>query len=358
MRILWSIHLYPPVHNAGAEYVAHSVNQFLHKRGHQIRVLLHQGESGISTYEGIEVFGPPERRGFSMDAYAWGDVICTHLDFTQHSINMGRYNNRPVVNFIHNDCPYPSIIQAKKKQYAVYNSQWIKEALTPIYNAESMVLCPPCQKEKYITGTDPQENKFITLININENKGGYVLYNLAREMPHKQFLAIIGSYEDGGRRPDILAKLESLSNVTIEPQTSDPKSIYARTRILLVPSRYESWGRVATEAMINGIPVIACPTKGLKENCNGAALYIPDRGDIERNNQGEIVKCDEDYDVRMLRIGIESLDDVHNYNRYSNYGLIRADMLEEQRYNQLNQLENFLEYAKQDYKNRPNRKVV
>jgi len=41
--------------------------------------------------------------------------------------------------------------------------------------------------------------------------------------------------------------------------------VLARTRVLLVPSSYESWGRAAVEAMAAGIPVVASPTPGLVE---------------------------------------------------------------------------------------------
>jgi glycosyltransferase involved in cell wall biosynthesis len=40
-----------------------------------------------------------------------------------------------------------------------------------------------------------------------------------------------------------------------------------------MPSTYESWGRTATEAMANGIPVICTETGGLAENCGNAGIY-------------------------------------------------------------------------------------
>jgi glycosyltransferase involved in cell wall biosynthesis len=51
------------------------------------------------------------------------------------------------------------------------------------------------------------------------------------------------------------------------------------TKILLVPSQEESWGRVAVEAMSSGIPVISNPTPGLREACGEAGIYI-DRENI------------------------------------------------------------------------------
>ena len=41
------------------------------------------------------------------------------------------------------------------------------------------------------------------------------------------------------------------------PRQSDVRGIYAETDIVLCPSRAESFNRVAVEAMLNGIPVVA-----------------------------------------------------------------------------------------------------
>jgi glycosyltransferase involved in cell wall biosynthesis len=48
-----------------------------------------------------------------------------------------------------------------------------------------------------------------------------------------------------------------------------------------MPSKYESWGRTATEAMCSGIPIICTDTPGLKENCDKAGVYIKDRNNVK-----------------------------------------------------------------------------
>jgi glycosyltransferase involved in cell wall biosynthesis len=63
-------------------------------------------------------------------------------------------------------------------------------------------------------------------------------------------------------------------NVEVIEATDDPAGeIYARTRILLVPSFYESWGRVGMEASASSIPVIASTTPGLQESLSYAGLF-------------------------------------------------------------------------------------
>jgi glycosyltransferase involved in cell wall biosynthesis len=59
-----------------------------------------------------------------------------------------------------------------------------------------------------------------------------------------------------------------------------------------MPSKYESWGITATEAMCCGIPVISTEAEGLKENCAKAGIFIKDRNDIESWVK-EITKLDD-----------------------------------------------------------------
>jgi glycosyltransferase involved in cell wall biosynthesis len=116
------------------------------------------------------------------------------------------------------------------------------------------------------------EAKYITLSNVNENKGGPLLIQLAKAMPDCEFLGIIGGY-----RKQIVDK--TLPNLRYIEHTTQIKDVYAKTWVLIMPSREETWGRTAVEAMSSGIPIIVSPTPGLKECCEDAALYC-DRDDL------------------------------------------------------------------------------
>lgn len=344
MRILWGIHLYPPIHNCGAEYVAHNINRYLLSKGHEVRVLNLQSAVPRYDHEGVEVFGNIK----SIDPFQWGDVILTHLDFTRYVINVARMVKKPVVHFVHNSSKYPEVEDADRQQFVVYNSTWIAEALN--YSHKSMVLYPPCPVKQYLTGKRSVNNAYITLINLNENKGGAILIKLAKEMPERKFLGVIGSYDDGGIMPDIVSQLRALPNVKVMDHGDNVKVIYSQTRILLVPSRYESWGRVATEAMINGIPVLACPTKGLIENCKGGAIFVNPRGDKTTDIYGEILTHDGDsYDTTLLKYFINCLDDPDEYTHYSEAAIKRSLELEDDYEKQILQFEKFLYHVKEVY---------
>jgi glycosyltransferase involved in cell wall biosynthesis len=52
------------------------------------------------------------------------------------------------------------------------------------------------------------------------------------------------------------------------------REVYRQTKLLLMPSSYESWGRVAVEAAASGIPTLAAATPGLLEALGDAGTFI------------------------------------------------------------------------------------
>lgn len=332
MRILASIHLFFPRHCCGSEAMMLHIMKFLISKGHQCRVILQQYDGPMYTYEGIEVFPSTGH----LDAYRWADIIFTHLDFTQYTIIIAHSIERPLVHFVHNDIPYTSIQNASRGQYVVYNSEWIGKAIG--YKHPSTVLHPPCDTSYYNVNKQPETNEYITLISLNERKGGYIFKKIAEAMPDRKFLGVIGSYDNSGpmnlSQQQIVAMMPP--NVTIVPNTPDILSIYRKTRVLLMPSDYESWGRTATEAMCNGIPVICTPTEGLKENCGSAAIYVG--SPREHSAPGEA-------SVRVGKVSdwvraIKSLDHVERYRKYSVLSRKRAQELDPVR--ELEALEKFI----------------
>ena len=273
MNILASIHLYPPKHNCGAEYMIHWMLKDLQSKGHQIKVLLHQANhykiKNNYVFDGIDVFPPQENVIDSL--MRWSHAVFTHLDYTKWTIASAALYKKPVFHLIHNSHPYPEIINARHNQHIVYNSLWLKNLLN--YQWPNFIMTPPVDYRIYDLQIEPAKNEYITLINTNENKGGKIFEKIAQAMPNKRFLGVLGSYDEQVKG--------SLPNLKYVPNTSEINQYYRQTRILLMPSEYESWGRTATEAMCSGIPVISSEAEGLKENCGSAGIYIKDRNDIK-----------------------------------------------------------------------------
>jgi len=263
MKILWSIHLYFPRHGSGAEAMARNINRYLVSQGHEIKILLHQANqykiTEMYNYEGVDVFPPDD---YIIDnLFTWADVVISHLDYNKWTTHQCEKYNKPFVHIVHNDTPYPSVIDSPVPVKVVYNSEWCAKALN--YKWPSIVFPPPLNEW---VKTEDKGREYVTLVNLNQNKGSRYFYSLAKKMPYVKFLGVKGSYDS--------QHIENMPNVKIVSNTPDIREIYKITKILLVPSHYESWGMVAAEGMANGIPVIYNPTPGLLENVGSAGICI------------------------------------------------------------------------------------
>jgi glycosyltransferase involved in cell wall biosynthesis len=171
---------------------------------------------------------------------------------------------------------------------AVANSHWMDghlaraRAARGVRQPRTIVVRPTVDRATY--ATEPGDR--VTLVNLRMRsagdvgrdaltKGGEVFWACARRMPNMKFLGVTGAY--GEQAPGDLPNVELLDHV---PNPAMRDLVYARTRVLLMPSSYESWGRVATEATAAGIPVIASPTPGLMENLGEAGIFV-DPDDVD-----------------------------------------------------------------------------
>lgn len=279
------LHAYPPTHNAGAEWAAHSLLRDLAARGHTVDVLLSQAADNDSVFQIDGVRVHPYRSKADPGPWMRGpqhaNVIVTHLENTARASVLGELNRIPVVHLLHNTFEKSKSWLVKgSPTLVVYNSAWMQAdaaAWWRIHQGDrpmpwGITVHPPVSVADY--QATPGDR--ITLINLTEEKGAKVFYGLAERMPRRKFLGVIGGYGEQVVRDD-------LPNVEIIPHTPGDrmaKDVYARTKILLAPSSYESYGRVAVEAMCSGIPVIAHPTPGLLESLGEAGTFC-DRDDLD-----------------------------------------------------------------------------
>jgi glycosyltransferase involved in cell wall biosynthesis len=266
--VTWLIHMYPPMHNAGAEWMAHAMNNSLVSSNYKVNVVLNS--AALSEFERIHIIDK-RKRDLVDSAILHSSLLISHLDMEPQAVQTAAIAKRPMVLVMHNNYRKHFLQEfirvLPKNLYLIHNSYWLKEYYSQ-FNIPSIVVYPPVYWKEYNVETT---REYVTLINLNSNKGGRILYNIAKEMPDIKFLGVKGGY-DG----QIIKK--GLSNLTYVENTPYIQSMYAKTDILLVPSKEESWGRVAVEAMSSGIPVIAHPTPGLLESCGSAGIFC-DRDD-------------------------------------------------------------------------------
>jgi glycosyltransferase involved in cell wall biosynthesis len=271
VKILARVHLFPPDHCAGAERMLEEMLVSLVDRGHNVEVYLAKRSPSSTPYEyrGIKVFPRSvEWYGAALEA----DVLVTHLDQTSEVVGVAAVLDKPIVQILHNTHAPTRMWATCKADLLVYNSEWMANELG--HDPRAIVVRPPVYAADYgyfRSTSARQALNTVTLVNTNEAKGGIVFAMLAALMPSVNFLGVAGAY---GEQVD-----PGLTNTLIVEHGVDMDHIYANTSIVIMPSSYESWGRVGVEAMSSGIPVIAHPTLGLKESLGDAGIFV-DRNDI------------------------------------------------------------------------------
>ncbi|WTG04455.1 glycosyltransferase family 4 protein [Streptomyces sp. NBC_01590] len=283
LRIVARVHAMPPRHNAGAEHMLVSMLRPLVDRGHDVSVWLsrYTDDREVYDYEGVRVVPMAARVDFG-EAARKANVLVSHLENVPATSALARGFSRPFVAVVHNT-HRPSFrhMAAGGTALAVYNSDWMEreaelyfaevpEAIRP---ASSLIVRPPVFAGDY----QAAPGDCVTLINCNEDKGGDLFWRIAARMPHQKFLGVRGAYGVQVEPPAPLPNLEYIDHV---PGDEMAERVYSRTRVLLMPSRYESWGRTGVEAMASGIPVAAHPTPGLCESLGEAGVFA-DRDDLD-----------------------------------------------------------------------------
>jgi glycosyltransferase involved in cell wall biosynthesis len=265
MQVMARVHAYPPDHPAGAEETLHALLVALVERGHRAEVWLTQYCPTRQRYELDGVLVHPLGSGGDMLGYAQrAGAIVSHLESDASTAELAAAVCRPHVVIHHNTMGRLQPGAA----LTVFNAEWVQQR----YGSVGIVVRPPVDPARY--ATTPGDR--VTLVNLTPAKGGDLLAELVRRMPDVQFLAVKGGY---GHQvvPPAASNVEVLDTV---PNSRMRDEVYARTRVLLMPSEYESWGRVGVEAMASGIPVLATPTPGLLESLGTGGTFI-DRGDLD-----------------------------------------------------------------------------
>jgi amino acid adenylation domain-containing protein/non-ribosomal peptide synthase protein (TIGR01720 family) len=139
---------------------------------------------------------------------------------------------------------------------------------------------------------------FVTLVNPSAVKGISIFLELARRLPEVAFAAV----PTWGTTTADLRSLAALSNIRQLPPRAAIDEIFARTRVLLVPSLWgEAFGQVAVEAMLRGIPVLASSAGGLPEAKLGVDYVLPVR---------PIERYEERFDERKIPVPVVPAQDV------------------------------------------------
>ncbi|NBO56817.1 MAG: glycosyltransferase, partial [Actinobacteria bacterium] len=139
------------------------------------------------------------------------------------------------------------------REFSAFNSQSLFK-LAKVEPKNCRIFIPVVDYREYAVDAKKREPKYVTLSNVNANKGGELLKLLALSCPDIEFLGVKGGY--GKQVVDT-----TIPNLTYISHTNKIKEIYAKTWVQIMPSKAETWGRTAVEAMSSGIPVVVIELK-------------------------------------------------------------------------------------------------
>ena len=251
MKVLGVTPLYPPFSRVGAWLSTHECLQRLAERGHEVHVRTVFAPADY-THGDVRVLGRWDRSVAGYDA-----VVSHHGDTTSGVRQLCIKRDIPHVLMVHgtpdqvDDSEGRSCGTASHPGLAV-TASWSARTSTPPSTGP-----PPATTSRSSTSRE---------------KGGDLFRQIVAAMPERKFLGVRGGY---GRQ-----RIPADPNVEMVPTTTDMAAdVYSRTRVLLMPSIAETWGRTGVEAMCSGIPVIAHPTPGLVESLGDAGIFV-DRNDL------------------------------------------------------------------------------
>jgi hypothetical protein len=222
----------------------------------------------------------------------------------------------------------------KFADFAVYNTETsAREWGEP----SAPVLHPPISPlpNRIITGGDAY-----TLLSSLSNKGAAVVLDLAERYPDQRFIIVRSPAELTHGLPNLEERAAKLPNLELHPRVPPEEVVkyFEQTRVLLVPSRYETYGMSAIEAAGYGIPTVHVDTPHVREGIGEAAVLIPP------------------LDVEATVKGIEEIED--NYESYSTKARLRAEWLEQRQSLELESFADFIENVKKPRNNAARQRSV
>ena len=330
MRVLFASD-YPhiPENTGGTEINTHELSLALRDAGHEptvLATLIGRGWVGCRARLKLKLglgsrwaedggLGYPVLRTWNA-ADALADVIDRHrpdvvvvqswrLDMVAVALDRGC----GVVLYSHSaNSPYADTIGGNWARRCVLlaNSQFNARLQGEALGATFDVLHPAVHPDRYFA---PGPRSRVLHVGLNQRKGAAITVAIARLRPDIPF-TMVRTWE--GLRPPpedaaIIEMARALPNIEIMPAQRDPRRLYCIARIMLVPSAWdEAWGRVVTEAQLNGIPVVASDRGGLPESVGsgGILLRIDDDPSVWAHAVGQLWDdpvCHADHASRALR---------------------------------------------------------
>lgn len=256
----------------GAEIYAQRLLDFWCDEGHTATVISDRNHFPECKPDWLGKIQVLPNQGRNPDEYRRADVIMHHHADPIGAIVRAELLKKPMVAVVHNEWAIRKHNSDAWCDLFIFAANHLAARAQRDHRIPWTVCHPPVWPHHWESTVDLAERKFVTMVNLNQNKGGDLFIALAKALPEYEFLGVSGGYDP---QFDQLAALQC-PNVRLMDTTPRLKDdVFAQTRVLIAPTTYESFGMVNLEAACAGIPVVVTRTPGTQEAMRDAAWFIP-----------------------------------------------------------------------------------
>jgi glycosyltransferase involved in cell wall biosynthesis len=242
----------------------------------------HPGRAASSSVRRDESLGYPVIRAadpveaLPMMAAAWNPSVIvvqsgtTLLPMVVRSLESGR----PTAVYLHNVETYQlgGILVPDPGLLFLANSEFTARRWQALCGIDSVVIQPLVLPERYLAAAHGDR---VLYVNPTQIKGVEIMFSLAAACPDIPFLVAESWGLNPRWRENCQERAQRFANIEWTTPTSDMRTLFARSRTLLMPSIWEeSFGRTAVEAQINGIPVVASRRGALPETVGPGGILV------------------------------------------------------------------------------------
>lgn len=205
-------------------------------------------------------------------ASAGATVLFGHSSLSQDTIRAAKRLRLPSILAVHAPRRFGADLRRARTDATVrlYNTEAARQDW---HDPKGWVLHPPVGLPRPMP-EGPHNAR--TLTSSLVNKGAGRVLELAKRRHDQRFIIVESPAHPTHGDPQFWEQVEMLDNVEVWPRLhpDEMNRLWAETRVLLVPSRYETYGMAALEAAWYGIPSVHVDTPHVHEGIGSGALLL------------------------------------------------------------------------------------
>jgi glycosyltransferase involved in cell wall biosynthesis len=302
-RVVFMCDTFLPGSFAGSEISAYETAKYLRDRGHTVDIIVDKPKA--AEYNGLKLHKYNPTNDECLALIQNSDAILFQMEDKHYNFELLKKYNKTMYLSIHIMTGYEWILTQKVSfpVVVIYNSRMTQDLLPTIHDNLRMIPYVNVKRFNELRSYTVH-NDVVCLINCNENKGALQFNEMVKRMKHVKFIGVKGGYANQKLLepcPENLVYMENQKDVRV---------VFKKVGILVMPSKKETWGRTAVEAMAAGVPVIHSEAGGLVE-CLGGAGILCQRDDIDAWCEAiDRIIRDKQYHEMLRQNGFERIKDI------------------------------------------------